>query len=155
MSIEPSICTKKDIKILVRRIKKSVTGVFDYSDKSGLHHAVMAAIGDNASLLVSDFVSVAIKQVIDEDAKLDLSGQIDFVGYGDKVIKLPEQKAVRVRDARIDHVRHQREQLIKNHMRQMQAFITHHDGYVMPILGAMEMNNFETAGQAIEYLANT
>lgn len=75
----------------------------------------------------------------------------DFASYGETLIKLPDQTSVRVRDARIDHVRHQREQLIKNHMRQMQAFITHHDGYVMLILDAMKSWGFETAGQAIAF----
>lgn len=76
----------------------------------------------------------------------------DLASYGETLITLPDQTSVRVRDARIDHIRHQREQLIKNHMRQMQAFITHHDGYVMPILEAMESWGFKTAGQAIAFL---
>lgn len=77
---------------------------------------------------------------------------IDFASYGETLIKLSDQTSVLVRDARIDHVRHQREQLIKNHIRQMQAFIMHHDEYLMPILEAMESWGFETAGQAIEFL---
>ena len=40
MSSSISIFTKKDVKNLVRRIKDETTGVFDYSDTGGFHHAV-------------------------------------------------------------------------------------------------------------------
>lgn len=153
MSSSISIFTKKDVKNLVRRIKDQTTGVFDYSDTGGFHHAVMAAIGNSGTVLVSEFVSHAIKEVINEDSKLELPKQIDFIGYSEKIIKLPEKKAVRVKDARIDHIRHQKEQLIKNHIQQIQGFVLHHDGYVAPILAAMELYGFTTAGEAIDFLA--
>ena len=154
MSNNPSIFTQKDIKKLVRSIKESVSGVFDYSDHGGLHRAVMNAIGDSGTVLISEFVSTAIKQVVDEDSRFELSSQIDFIGYSEKVIKLPEQKAVRVKDAQINHIRHQKEQLVKNHIQQIQGFIMHHDGYIAPILAAMEEHGFQTAGEAIAFITH-
>ena len=153
MSNSIPIFTKTDVKSLARRIKDQTTGVFDYSNTGGFHHAVMTAIGDSGTILVSEFVSHAIKEVIDEDSKIGLSKQIDFIGYSEKVIKLPDRKAVRVKDASIGHLRHQKEQLIKNHIQQMQGFILHHDGYVAPILAAMEEHGFATAGDAITFLS--
>lgn len=82
-----------------------------------------------------------------------LMTRLDFIGYNEKVIKLPDRKAVRVKDASIGHLRHQKEQLIKNHIQQMQGFILHHDGYVAPIIAAMEEHGFATAGDAIAFLA--
>lgn len=153
MSSSIAIFTKKDVKNLVRRIKDQTTGVFDYSDTGGFHHAVMTAIGNSGTVLVSEFVSHAIKEVINEDSKLELPKQIDFLGYSEKIIKLPEKKAVRVKDASIQHIKHQKEQLIKNHIQQIQGFVLHHDGYVAPILAAMELYGFATAGEAIDFLA--
>lgn len=153
MSSSIAIFTKKDVKNLVRRIKDQTTGVFDYSDTGGFHHAVMTAIGNDGTVLVSEFVSHAIKEVINEDSKLELPKQIDFLGYSEKIIKLPEKKAVRVRDANIQHIKHQKEQLIKNHIQQIQGFVLHHDGYVAPILAAMELHGFTTAGEAIDFLS--
>ena len=153
MSNTPAIFTQKDIKKLVRKIREHITGVFDYSDEGGLHRAVMNAIGDSGTVLISEFVSTAIKQVVDEDSRFELSSQIDFIGYSEKVIKLPEQKAVRVKDAQINHIRHQKEQLIKNHIQQIKGFVLHHDGYIAPILEAMEKQGFATAGEAIAFLS--
>ena len=154
MSSAAAIFTQKDIKRLVRSIKEQANGVFDYSESGGLHRAVMSAIGDSGTVLISEFVSTAIKQVIDEDAKFEMSPQIDFIGYSEKIIKLTDRQAVKVKDAKIDHIRHQKEQLLKNHLRQIQGFLIHHDGYIAPILAAMEEQGFETAGEAIAFITH-
>ena len=52
MSSSIAIFTKKDVKNLARRIKDQTTGVFDYSDTGGFHHAVMTAIGNGGTCLL-------------------------------------------------------------------------------------------------------
>ncbi len=76
----------------------------------------------------------------------------DLASYGETLIKLSDQTSIRIKNADIDMIRYQRDQLIQDHIRHIQAFITQHDEYVMPILESMESWGFETAGQAIAFL---
>lgn len=95
----------------------------------------------------------SFKDVVDEDARIDFSSrQISFMEYGEKWIKLPDKITVPVKKASLQHLRFQEQTIVHEHVKQMKAFITHHENLLVPLIKAMEDNQFETAGEAIHYL---
>ena len=114
----------------------------------------MREIGDSPSFLIDEIVNKAIKDVIDADSKVDLSErQPDFIGYGEKLIKLPEQQAVKVEFATIDHMRVQQQTVLDNYFKISRGFFLHNDGILTPIIRTMEERNLKTAGEAIRLLS--
>lgn len=153
MSIEQKILSFKDLCKLIRDKKRERTGVICYAPGSDFFEEIMAAVGHNPSFIVQEIVAKGVKHVVNEDAKFNFfSSQADFVGFGEKWIKLPEKMTVQVRQASLDHMRIEDQNLLDNHMKQLQSFLVHREKLVVPIIRTMEQQNLKTAGQAIELL---
>lgn len=154
MAKKETVLTIKKLKSLIRLIKSEQKSVFSYAEGGNLYQSVMQKIGDSPQFLIDEIVNKAIKNVIDEDSKVDLSNrQPDFIGYSEKLIKLPEQQAVKVEFATIDHMRVQQQTVLENYMKQMRGYILHNDGILTPIIRTMEEKNLKTAGEAIAILS--
>lgn len=154
MSKRETVLTIKMLRSLIRRIKSEQKSVFSYAEGGNLYQSVMQEIGDSPSFLIDEIVNKAIKDVIDADSKVDLSErQPDFIGYGEKLIKLPEQQAVKVEFATIDHMRVQQQTVLDNYIKISRGFFLHNDGILTPIIRTMEEQNLKTAGEAIRLLS--
>lgn len=153
MSIEVPMLTKKYRRHLIRQIKQQKTSAFEYGEKSDFFSEVMGAFEPSAvTLMFEEIIMDDIKAVIDEDSRMEFK-QADLFGYAEKTIKLPNQSAVQVKYATLDHMETQRQLIIENHLKQIRAFVVHHDHIVVPIIDAMKQNGFQTAGDAIQFLA--
>lgn len=152
MSIDPPIFTQKHLKHLIRKLKDQQQAVFCYAPTGDFFQEVMASLGPSPLFLVEEIVTKSIKDVIDEDSRIDLDRQPDFFEYADKLIKLPERQAVKVAVASIDHMRIQQQILLDNHIKQIRGFLRHHDGIVVPIIRTMEERGLRTAGEALQIL---
>ena len=118
-----------------------------------LHMIALELLQDPTALLRAvggKFLLVA--EVVDEDSRIGLDKEPDFFGYGEKWIKLPEKKTVQVQFASLDHMKFQKEALLENHLRQIKAFLRHHDGIVVPIITTMEERHLKAAGEALKIL---
>ena len=149
--IEP-IYTKKQLKALIRDVKSSYSTVVDYSPNGELFSVVRNMLGENPQFIIDEIIAGGMREVVNEDSRVDLDREPDFFGYGEKWIKLPEQKTVQVEFASLDHVMFQKGVLIENHMRQIKAFLRHHDDIVVPIIATMKDRDLKTAGEALKIL---
>ncbi len=154
MSSETPIFTQKHLKHLIRQLKNQQNDVFSYAPGGDFFDEVIASIGPSPTFLIEEIVTRGIKEVIDEDSRIDLVEQPDFFGYGEKLIKLPERQVVKVEVASLEHMRIQQDTLVQNHIKQIRAFLRHHDGIVVPIIRAMQEMNLRTAGEALRILQN-
>lgn len=156
MSFEQVILSKKDRRAFIREIKKAETGVFSYGVGSAFFEKVKTRMGaDNLAFIMDEILESDIKAVINQDSKVDLdSCQINLFEYAEKDIKLPNQRAVSVKKATREHMVIQRENVIENFEKIKKSFDIHLNHLIDPILATMDRCGFETAGQAIEFLAN-
>lgn len=154
MSKDERIYTKRQLESKIEEIHARLHGEYSYDRDSDFYRKVMAAIGNDPLFLVDEIVTDAIKAVIDKKSKVTfLESQLKLdIGYGEKVIKLPEKRAVKVADANLSHMEIQRQLLLDNFLKQAAAFTAHHDKIVMPIINAMMTHGFKTAGEALEFL---
>lgn len=155
MSTELPIFTQKHLQHLIRQLKNQQTDVFSYAPGGDFSQEIMASIGPSPMFLIEEIVHKAIKEVIDEESRIDLEGQPDFFGYGEKLIKLPERQVVKVEFATLEHMRTQQKTLVDNHIKQIRAFLRHHDGLVVPIIRTMQELNPAHCGRSVAALARS
>lgn len=153
MSKDIQLFSQKQLKQLIRKRKQDICDQISYDDGEPFFNLIMKEVGESPTFILQEIVAKAIKDVVDEDARIDFSSrQISFMEYGEKWIKLPDKITVPVKKASLQHLRFQEQTIVREHVKQMKAFITHHENLLVPLIKAMEDNQFETAGEAIHYL---
>jgi hypothetical protein len=152
MSIEQAMISQKQLRAEIRKLKLKYPGVIAYGEESPFFQEVLAKLGETPVFILHEIVGKNIKDVMDADATFDFSAhQLDFIGYGDKWIKLPEERTVQVKKAALEHLLHQDKTLIKEHTKQMKAFIAHRE-LLVPLIETMQERDLKTAGEAIMIL---
>jgi hypothetical protein len=152
MSIEQPMISQKQLRAEIRKLKIKYPGVIAYGEDSPFFQEVMTLLGEQPVFILHEIIGKNIKDVMDADATFDFSAnQLDFIGYGDKWIKLPEERTVQVKKAALEHLLHQDKVLIKEHTKQMKAFIAHRE-LLVPLIETMQEHHLTTAGEAINLL---
>lgn len=153
MSIEQPMISQRQLRSKIRKLKLQYPGVIAYGENSLFFKEVMDMLGESPVFILHEIVSKNIKDVMDDDAAFNFSAnQTDFIGYGDKWIKLPEERTVQVRKASLEHLLHQDKVLIDEYTKQMKAFIAHR-ALLVPLIETMQEHNLSTAGEAIDLLS--
>lgn len=79
MSIEMPVFTQKHLKHLIRQLLNQQRSVVSYAPGSDLFQEVMASLGPSPQFLIDEVVYKAVKTVVNEDCRIDLNDQPDFL----------------------------------------------------------------------------